>query len=75
MRPGHEELDGEVIDVDEPFENEYGPIMYPGDPSADDENVWNCRCALGYYYPDHDRYSPQGYEALEEEEFEEWMEE
>lgn len=75
VRPAHEELDGQVVNVDESFENEIGPIMYPGDPDADGDNIWNCRCALGYYYPDYDRYSPSGYDSLEEEEYEDWLDE
>ena len=35
-----------VVDIDEPFVNEIGEIMYPGDPSADGANVWNCRCSM-----------------------------
>lgn len=47
-RAWHEELDGVDVDVDEPWENEYGEIMYPGDPSGgvDPANVYNCRCAM-----------------------------
>ena len=37
-----------VVDVDEPFVNGRGEIMYPGDPSAHPANVYNCRCTLGY---------------------------
>lgn len=36
------------IDVDEPFHNTLGDIMYPGDPEADPANVYNCRCSLTY---------------------------
>ena len=43
-RHWHRELDGVTIPVDEPFENEYGKIMFPGDPDADGANVYNCRC-------------------------------
>ena len=46
-RDAHAELDGETAEVDEPFENEIGKIMYPGDPTADPANVYNCRCTLG----------------------------
>ena len=46
-RDWHTELDGQLADVDEPFENSIGLIMYPGDPSADGANVYNCRCTLG----------------------------
>lgn len=45
-RPEHLELDGIIEEVDEPFVNGYGEIMYPGDPDADPGNVYNCRCAL-----------------------------
>ena len=45
-RHWHRELDGVTLPVDEPFENEMGKIMYPGDPSADGANVYNCRCTL-----------------------------
>lgn len=46
-RDWHAELDGQLADVDEPFENSIGLIMYPGDPSADGANVYNCRCTMG----------------------------
>lgn len=45
-RAWHMELDGVEVDVDEPWSNEYGDIMEPGDPSADPANVYNCRCAM-----------------------------
>ena len=45
-RAWHLELHGVEVDVDEPWENEYGEIMYPGDPTADPANVYNCRCAM-----------------------------
>lgn len=54
-RDAHEDLDGIAVNVNEPFENDLGTIMYPGDPDAEDANVWNCRCALGYEYPDNHR--------------------
>lgn len=36
------------VDIDQPFENSIGEIMYPGDPAADPANVYNCRCTLTY---------------------------
>lgn len=45
-RAWHSDLDGQEVDVDEPWENEYGEIMEPGDPNADPANVYNCRCAM-----------------------------
>ena len=45
-RHWHRELDGVIVDLDEPFVNEVGEIMYPGDPDADGANLYNCRCTL-----------------------------
>ena len=45
-RDWHRELDGVTAAVNEPFENAIGKIMYPGDPSANGANVWNCRCTI-----------------------------
>lgn len=47
-REAHALLDGEEVEVDEPFDSILGDIMYPGDPSADPGNVYNCRCTLEY---------------------------
>lgn len=45
-RHWHRELDGVIVDNDEPFENEFGKIMFPGDPEAHPANLYNCRCTL-----------------------------
>ena len=45
-RHWHAELDGVEVDIDEPWVNEFGEIMYPGDPSADPANTYNCRCSM-----------------------------
>lgn len=45
-RHWHRELDGASVPNDEPFKNEFGEIMYPGDPTADGSNIYNCRCTL-----------------------------
>lgn len=45
-RHWHRDLDGVIQDVDKPFENDIGKIMYPGDPKADGANIYNCRCTL-----------------------------
>ena len=52
-RDAHAELDGQIRDVDEPFEVDGMEIDYPGDPSADPSLVYNCRCTLTYIYPDY----------------------
>lgn len=52
-RDAHADLDGQEAEVDEPFQSQLGPIMYPGDPKANPANVWNCRCTLVYVYPEY----------------------
>ena len=47
VRHWHAELDGQRRDVDKPFSNAVGLIMFPGDPGAHPSNVYNCRCSLG----------------------------
>lgn len=47
-RDWHMDLNGAEVENDEPFENEYGKILYPGDPAAHPSNVYNCRCTLTY---------------------------
>lgn len=49
-RDAHAETDGQEREIDEPFSNSIGTIMYPGDLSADPANTWNCRCTLTYKY-------------------------
>jgi len=45
-RAWHLDLHGVRVGVDEPWVNDYGEIMFPGDPSADGANVYNCRCGM-----------------------------
>jgi SPP1 gp7 family putative phage head morphogenesis protein len=52
-RDAHADLDGQVQEVDDPFESDLGKIMFPGDPTADPANTYNCRCTLVYVYPDY----------------------
>ena len=46
LRDWHAELDGVEVDVDEAWTNDYGEIMYPGDPAAHPANIYNCRCSI-----------------------------
>ena len=45
-RDWHRDLDGVTIPLNQPFENAYGEIMFPGDPDAHPANVYNCRCTM-----------------------------
>lgn len=43
-RHAHAMLDGQTVDVDKPFKVDGYELMYPGDSSAPDYLVYNCRC-------------------------------
>lgn len=43
-RDWHLELNMQEKDIDKPFQNAKGSIMYPGDPNASAANIYNCRC-------------------------------
>ena len=46
-RESHLELDGQEVDIDEPFIDMDGnKLDYPGDPNAAPETVYNCRCTM-----------------------------
>lgn len=74
-RDAHAALDGQVRDVEEPFDSLLGPIMYPGDPDAEPANVWNCRCYMDEFYPEYGnaryRYDAGG-EYVGDVSYEEW---
>lgn len=42
-RESHAELNGVEVDVDVAFDNK---LMYPGDPTGDPSEVYNCRCSM-----------------------------
>lgn len=75
-RHAHARLDGQVQDIDQPFDSELGPIMYPGDPDAEPANVWNCRCYMDEFYPEYDnaryRYDAEG-NFVGDVSYEEWQ--
>lgn len=75
-RDAHRELDGQVRDLDEPFENSLGEIMYPGDPSAAPANFWNCRCGtvsqIEGFENDVSDLSWRNTDKMEEESYDEW---
>ena len=78
-REAHAYLDGQTRDVDKAFDSILGPIMYPGDPSADPANVYNCRCTLGYDYEEYPnqnatRYDQEAGELIEDMTYAEWKE-
>jgi len=44
VRPAHEEANGQVVGVDEPFSVGGEELRYPGDPDGSAGNVINCHC-------------------------------
>lgn len=42
-RESHQKVDGQIRELDEPFDN---GLMFPGDPNGKAAEVINCRCAL-----------------------------
>lgn len=80
-RRWHVELNGAVEDVDKPFVNEYGEIMFPGDSGADPANVYNCRCTLlsvfdGFDFEESDKQAVERYreQRAKETPYEKWKE-
>lgn len=50
----HQDLDGQTVNYDEDFITSDGrKIGYPGDPNADPDLVYNCRCTLKEIYNGH----------------------
>ena len=49
-RDSHQRLDGERVPWKKVFSN---GLMYPGDPSGDPAEVYNCRCTMVPFYPDY----------------------
>lgn len=45
----HEEADGEIVGLDEPFTRSGGALMHPGDPDGDPGNIIMCRCGVVYH--------------------------
>ena len=43
-RPWHMDADGQIAEIDQPFEVMGEQLMYPSDPAGSARNVINCRC-------------------------------
>lgn len=77
-RHAHRQLDGVIKGINEPFENEFGEIMYPCDPEAEAANVYNCRCRLNADVDgemiDYSDLSLRNVRKLGDMSYEEWKE-
>ena len=70
-RATHRHLDGQTAAPGEYFETDGYKILYPGDPMAEPEMVYNCRCTLvsdikGIKYEDERNTSKMGEMTYEE---------
>lgn len=75
VRDTHDELDGQTVDADEPFVLSDGrTIEYPGDPHADADLVYNCRCTLLYIPTSgpHGDYSLDAHRLPEYDAYNDW---
>lgn len=75
-RDSHVDLDGQSVDVEEPFLSDHGYIMFPGDPFAHPAEIWNCRCTMitqvEGFENDMSDLSWRNTDNLEEESYEDW---
>lgn len=73
-RDSHRYLDGKEVPFDKPFKSEFGDIMFPGDPTADAADVFNCRCTIVTIYPKYDtgREDWRQNEIIEGQTYEQW---
>lgn len=44
VRPAHRDANGQIREIDEPFDVGGEKLMYPLDPAGSEENTLNCRC-------------------------------
>jgi SPP1 gp7 family putative phage head morphogenesis protein len=75
-RHEHRMLDGQKVELDEPFEVDGYELMYPADPSGEPEMVYNCRCAMISIFDGYDK-SITDYDIddrLRDMTYEEWKE-
>lgn len=54
-RHEHRLLDGQRVDIDDTFKVEGYEILYPADPSAEPEMVYNCRCTMVTMFDGYDK--------------------
>lgn len=78
VRDTHAELNGMTVDYDDDFKLQDGrTIRFPGDPMADPDLVYNCRCSLIYIPAGnvHGNYDLESHRLPEYESYNEWKQE
>lgn len=77
-RTEHGQLDGQKVDVDQPFRIGGYTIAYPGDPHAHPAMVYNCRCTMisdlvKYPSKDAKRYDNIDGKPIKDMTFSQWL--
>lgn len=73
VRLSHSMLDGQIRDLDQPFDN---GLMHPSDSDGDPAEVYNCRCTLLHYLPKYEsKKSVENYadKSKNEESYKQWI--
>lgn len=71
-RVEHRHLDNMIVAYDEDFEVDGYTISYPGDPSAEPEMIYNCRCTLVAEIVNYDYKDERNDSKLGDMSYEEW---
>ena len=70
-RHAHRLLDGQIVDIGQPFEVDGYELKYPGDPSAPGYLIYNCRCTVVSVDKFHDPNAPRA-SKLGDMSYEDW---
>lgn len=70
-RHAHRQLDGQTVDIGQPFEIDGYELKYPGDPSAPGYLIYNCRCTVVSVDKFHDPNAPRA-AKLGDMSYEDW---
>lgn len=70
-RHAHRQLDGQTVDVGQPFTVDGYELDYPGDPKAPGYLIYNCRCTIISVDKFHDNNAPRA-SKLGGVSYEEW---
>ncbi len=71
-RMEHRHLDNMVVDYDDDFKVDGYTISYPGDPAAEPEMFYNCRCTLVAEIANYDYKDERNDSKLGDMDYEEW---
>ncbi len=70
-RHAHRQLDGQTVDIGQPFTVDGYTLDYPGDPKAPGYLIYNCRCTIVSVDKFHDPNAPRA-SKLGGVSYEEW---